>query len=479
MAFKKIIKATSIFGSVQVFSLISSVLKSKLIAILLGPNGFGIISLLTSSVDIVRSIFGFSIETSGVKNIAIFSKNSSNELESEVSLLIKIALFSGIFGLIFYVFLAPFISLSSFGTYKQWYLVAFLSIVVLFKQLSNSYSAIFQGIEKYKTIAKISVISSFFSFILTIVFVYFLKFDGIIPSLIFSAFISYLISRHYFIKLNIKKKTISYTSVISKGKNLLLFGSLLTISGYIPLLINYSLQVYINCTAGLLQVGIYSVALMIMNGYIDMIFNAMSTEYYPRISSISEDSEELNKAVNQQIYFSMLVITPILLFFAGFSSYIIKFILNSEFLAVVPLLNWALVGMFFKAISFCMGYIILAKADKKLFSYTTIVSNILYGLLLFLGYYHKGLEGIGMAFFSYYLLHLMGIYILTKKIYAIKILKEQYTIFIITGILFIFLYGILNFSTTILIKNILLITLFLFSSVFSFLKLYKKYTIIE
>ena len=49
-SYRQILKATSLFGGVQVFSIIISVIRSKAIAVWLGPLGVGIIGLLTNSL---------------------------------------------------------------------------------------------------------------------------------------------------------------------------------------------------------------------------------------------------------------------------------------------------------------------------------------------------------------------------------------------------------------------------------------------
>ena len=48
-SYRQIMKATSLFGGVQIFQIIISVIRSKFVAILLGPSGMGIVGLLAST----------------------------------------------------------------------------------------------------------------------------------------------------------------------------------------------------------------------------------------------------------------------------------------------------------------------------------------------------------------------------------------------------------------------------------------------
>ncbi len=475
MPYKKIIKATSLFGGVQVINLLLSVIKTKFITIILGPNGYGLLSLLTNAVEVLRSIVGFSIETSGVKNISLYYKNNESEkLNFEYSLLLRIAFFSGVAGVFLAIIFAPLMSYWVFDTTEKWFLFVFLSIIILFKQITNGNSAALQGFEHYTWLAKITIFSSLFSLFFTLGLLYFYKFDGIVPSLITTAFINFLVSKYYISNIKIKPRKIPISEVIIKGKELFLFGGLLTISGYVPMLMNYALQLHIQHTEGLAKVGIFSVALLVMNGYVDLIFNAMSTEYYPRLSAYINDNTKTSEAVNYQLEFAMLLITPILLVFMGFGEFIIQILFSKQFLEVMPLLKWAFIGMFFKAVSFCMAYLVVAKADKKVFLYKTIIFSVLYIIFLYIGYSILNLQGIGIALLFYYFLYLLVAYFLSIYWYKIKINKSIFQLFIKSLFFFIVIFFVLNISIFWL-KYLIVLLIILLSSLYSIRKIFNNF----
>ena len=69
-SYRQIVKATSLFGGVQFFQIIISVIRSKFVAILLGPAGMGIVGLLTATTGLVAGLTNFGLGTSAVKNIS-------------------------------------------------------------------------------------------------------------------------------------------------------------------------------------------------------------------------------------------------------------------------------------------------------------------------------------------------------------------------------------------------------------------------
>ena len=68
--YKQIVKATSLFGGVQVFTIIVLIVKSKFVALYIGPLGVGIVGLYTTTIALVTSVTNFGLKTSSVKNIS-------------------------------------------------------------------------------------------------------------------------------------------------------------------------------------------------------------------------------------------------------------------------------------------------------------------------------------------------------------------------------------------------------------------------
>ncbi len=69
-SYRSIFKATSLFGGLQVYQILIGIIKSKFIAILLGPAGMGIMGLYQSTLDLIKSISAFGLEQSAVRDIS-------------------------------------------------------------------------------------------------------------------------------------------------------------------------------------------------------------------------------------------------------------------------------------------------------------------------------------------------------------------------------------------------------------------------
>jgi len=68
--YKSIFKATSIFGGVQVFNILITLIRGKAVAILIGTAGMGLNGLFLSGLNLIKSISSLGITESAVRDIS-------------------------------------------------------------------------------------------------------------------------------------------------------------------------------------------------------------------------------------------------------------------------------------------------------------------------------------------------------------------------------------------------------------------------
>ena len=175
-SYSSILKATSLFGGVQIISIIIKVIKSKFMALFLGAEGIGISGLLTSSLDLVSASTNFGLHISAVKDI---SEANASENKSRVAVVItvlkKILWITGILGLISTIVFSSVLSEIAFGTSEYSLAFVWLSITLLFTQLTSGHLVLLQGLQKLKFLAKANLLGSFTGTLVTIPLYYFFR----------------------------------------------------------------------------------------------------------------------------------------------------------------------------------------------------------------------------------------------------------------------------------------------------------------
>ncbi|KAF2333151.1 oligosaccharide flippase family protein [Flavobacterium daemonense] len=435
-SYKEIIKATSIFGGTQFIGILVSIVRSKLVAIFLGPAGMGIVGLLTSTTDLIGSLTNFGLRTSAVKNIAAsYSLGNEQQIAVEVTILKRLVWITGLLGMIITFLLAPWLSQITFGNSEYTNGFRWICVILLFNQLTAGQDAVLQGMRKLKYLSLSSIYGSVLGLFLVVPIYYFFGVKGVVPVIIISSLVLMLLTWYFVDKIKIAKVSISKEKTWQSGKIMLKMGFLLSLSALLTTGGSYLLRIYISNTGTVVDVGLYNAGFAIIGTYVGMIFSAMGTDYYPRLSGVSHDKIETNKLINQQGEIGLLLLGPVLAIFMTFSGWAVLLLYSTKFLPVTSMIAWASLGMYFKASSWSISYIFLAKSDSKLF-FLNELSVIGYGLFFnILGYYLYGLEGLGISFLLMYFFYFIQVFFVCKKKYDfilqtkfLKILVQQFII---------------------------------------------------
>lgn len=430
-SYRQIMKATSIFGGVQVFQILIRIIRSKFIAVLLGPSGLGIAGLLGSTLQLISSLTTFGLGTSAVKEVSgAYASDNKFEVSKKVKIVRRWVWITGLLGALITLFGAPWLSELTFGNDEYTFAFIWISVTLLLNQISTGQNVLLRGTRKIKLLAQASVLGSVLGLFATIPLYYYYGIDGIVPGIILTSIVTLVLSWYFSNKVEIKNIRISYSDTFKEGKGMLKLGFMLSLSGIITLGVSYIVRIFISREGGVDQVGFYSAGFSIINSYVGMIFTAMSTDYFPRLSGVSSDLKKRNLEINQQTEIAILILAPIVLIFMIYIKWGVILLYSVKFLPVVQMILWAVLGILFKAGAWAMGFLFLAKGAGKLFFWNEIVFNIYYLLLNIIGYYFFGLEGLGMAFLLSYILYMFQVFIVADKYYQFSYNKEFYKIFI-------------------------------------------------
>jgi O-antigen/teichoic acid export membrane protein len=431
-SYRQIMKATSIFGGVQVFQIIIGIVRSKFIAILLGPLGMGISGLLTSTTGFVAALTNFGLSTSAVKDVsAAYSTGNEIRLATVAKVFRQWVWVTGLLGAVLTAALAPWLSEITFGNRDYTFAFIWISVTLLLNQISSGQGVLLRGMRQIRYMAQSGMIGSVIGLFTTIPLYYFYGIQGIVPGIIVTAITSLALTWYYAHKLDIKPIYVSKARTIAEGKGMLKMGFMISLSGLITIGAAYVVRIYISNTGGVDQVGLYSAGFAIINTYVGMVFTAMSTDYYPRLSAVSHSNEKSKEVINQQAEIAILILAPIILVFLVFINWVVIVLYSTKFTPINDMILYAALGMFFKAASWSIAFIFLAKGASKVFFWNELIANVyLLGLNL-LGYKYFGLLGMGISFMVAYVLYVIQVFFVSRYQYQFSFTPAFYKIFIL------------------------------------------------
>ncbi len=402
---RTIIKTMGMFGSIQVFNILCSIIRTKLIALWIGPVGMGLFAIFNSAIEMIGNITNLGLRTSSIRNISQ-ETNNGGKLNRICTVVRRWTLVLGILGAIVIASASPLLSQMSFGDKNHiWGYIA-LSIAVLANTLTNGEHSILQGTSLLRKLAKASLYGAFTGLLLSIPLFYFLGEDSIIPSIICYSlsilFFSYLLRNK---NVGIQGETLSIKDTINLGKDFLKLGIFITLTDITTQITNYAFISYLNNASSTEMVGYYQTGYTLIAKYTALIFSSLGVEYFPRLSKVSHSNIRLNTFVSQEINIVLMILTPVIIAFILCRRLIISILYSPDFFIIETFISVGIIGMIFRAISWCMAFVILAKGTGKIFFITEITSTIIFLFLYIPAFNIFGLNGFGVAFLLWYLFY--------------------------------------------------------------------------
>ena len=414
---KQILKSTGILGSAQLVIILIGIVRVKVLAILLGASGVGIAGLYQSTVDIIKSATGLGIGYSAVRNIAAdVASGDEKKISTTAAVLKRWVWATGLLGMIVSIVFSRQLSQMAFGNTSHSDGIRLLSLTLLLAAISSGQLALLQGFRRIGDIAKANVFSSLIGLISAIFIYYYLGVKGIVPALLVSYILSLFLSWFYARKIKIKKADINLLQVFDKGKTMVKLGVFLSITTFASRAVMYIVRSFIMMEGGVDSVGYFVAAWTISSMYISAIFGAMGSDFFPRLSSIQHGPDAVTTLVNEQTEVALLITAPIIIGMVSFIDLVVTIFYTKDFGTTADILDWQLMGDFFKVLAWPMGFIMLAKGKGKLFIVTELSWNLFFLAGVYVGWGFFDIQVTGIAFLASYVLYVFVVYAVARKL---------------------------------------------------------------
>jgi PST family polysaccharide transporter len=414
-SYDQILKSTALIGASSAINVGFSILRLKAFALLLGPNGVGLIGLYSSLLEVSQALAGLGVQTSGVRQIAeAEASGDQKRITQTIIALRRVSLLLAMVGALGFAFAAPFLSPTMSGEGAQ-ATVAILAAALALRIIAGSQGALIQGKRRIADLAKLNTIGAGVSTLAAIPLVYWWGLGGIAPSILVMAAASLATSSWYSRKVELPALSVSWADFGREAQALLRLGMIFMVSAVLTLASAYVIRLIVLQGEGLIAAGLYQAAWTIGGLYASFILQAMGADFYPRLTAICHDNDACNRLVNEQVQVSILLAGPGVLATLTLAPLVLGVLYSSEFVPAVELLRWICVGMLLRIVAWPLGYIIVARAANKAFFWTEVAATLVHVGVAWILVPRLGLVGAGLAFFGLYLWHSGLVYLLVRS----------------------------------------------------------------
>lgn len=402
-ATRAILRAVTLLGSAQGLSMVCSLVRNKLVALWAGQGGVAILGIFSAAVEMFSAVAQQGVRTSSVADIASAADNPSR-LARVSAVVARYGLVIGIAGALLMALLAPLLSRLSFGSGDFTWSFVLLGAAVFLNSFIATRQAIAQGTGRLARLARASLVGALAGLAASVPLIWFLRLEGMVWIIVvYSAATAAALAVP-----KLRLPAVRLGDTLREGSAFMRLGLWLTLTSVIGWGVSYLLMSWLHYRGGDTATGLYQSGYTIAVRYVGIIFSSISLEFYPRLAQRSERlarsprHPSLLIAHENSVVLSLSV--PAAACLIILAPWVMRVLYSSDFTAAVPFMAGCLAAIPFRSLSWCAGFLVIARGDGRVFLVIEVASNLVCLILSAVGYAVGGMAGLGAA----YLLWLAG-----------------------------------------------------------------------
>lgn len=406
---------TSILTAIStIIKVIAGFIINKVIATYIGPSGLAFVGQLQNFTTMVTTLSNGATGKGIVKYTAEYKTVEEKQKIFSSSIIISLvcSFFISIFLFGFSDYLSELILKDA--QYSSVFVVFGLTVFLF--ALNTVLMSILNGQKEIKKYVLVNIASSVFALIFTSFLIMQLNLIGALYSLVLNQSVVFFVTLGFVVKSSWFKLEYFKQGLDKESLSKLSKYSLMTMTSAISVPVTHMIvRNYIGDNLSWNDAGYWQGIWYISTIYLMVITTSLSVYYLPRLSEI-EDRNELK----QEIFDGYKTIMPIVFIFASIifllKEYVVLIAFTEEFIPMLELFTWQLIGDVIKIAAWLLAYLMLAKAMTKAFIYTEIAFKITFMTFSYIFINKYGLVGVTYAYTLNYLIYLITMIIIFRKV---------------------------------------------------------------
>ena len=414
---REILKSSALIGGSSAINIGIGMVRTKLMALLLDPAGYGVLGAYMQVCDLARSVAQMGLNASGVRQIAeAAGSHDAQRIARVARALSRASLLCGLLGAVLLVALSAPLAALTFGDTGHAVAIAWLGVAVFFNVVAGGQGALLQGLRRIGDMAWLSVIGALTGTLIAVPMVYALGTDGLAPALVMMAMVALAASWWFSRRVEVVDPVMSLPQMVSESAALLKLGMAFMASGLLMTGAAYAVRTIVLRHSGLEAAGIYYAAWTLGGLYLGFVLQALGTDFYPRLVGVAHDDAACNRLVNEQAQVSMLLAMPGVLFTLVVAPAVLMLFYSAKFMPAVDTMRWICLGMALRVVNWPIGYVVVAKNRQVLFFSVEAAWVIVNVTLTWWCVDAFGVAGAGIAFLGSNVFHGLIIYPIVRQL---------------------------------------------------------------
>jgi PST family polysaccharide transporter len=389
---KNLFKATLITGSAAVINLLANLVRAKLTAIYLGPEGVAALAQVSAFVTLAVTVSSFGLASAIVRFVAEYkSQNRHHELRS---LMLNATAFSAISSILITTAFLVFAPEVATFIYSKPIFIGLVSLSLLnipIAVITNMGVGILQGFKEIRADAGLGIFSSITALIIITVLLIPMGLSGAVigglianyvTSAVFFYFLIGIIKRHTDIQMNNRILSLARTRFsVRPLRPLAGLAAAGIMGGGATGIADILIRSKLISRFGLEVAGGIQPLISISSQYTGVIASAVGTYALPRLSEISGDRGRYNREINSYIRIMLLLVAPAAFILSIAAKIIIPILYTNKFLIAAPLIPIQSVSDVAKITFFCASTALISMSRGKIMVLLAFITPLSYYLV--------------------------------------------------------------------------------------------------
>lgn len=416
-SYRRILRSSSILGGAWFINIAIGLLRTKVLAVLLGPIGVGLTSLYSGLVTTAGAFATMGVGTVGTRQIAeAASKDDVHALAVARRAMFWGTLLLATVGALVVWSLRVVLAEQVLGSASRSGVVGWLALGVALSVAAASQAALIQGMSRVGDVARLNVFGAILNTVIGIGLIWHWGDAGLVAYVLVGPAANFVLGHFYVSRLpKVAPESVTSQEIVAAWKILLALGLAYVGAEAVGALSQLWIRVYVGRNLGTESLGQYQAAWTISTQYIGFVLMAMAADYYPRLTGVHRDPLASARLVNEQTEIATLLSAPVFIAMMALAPWVLRLLYTASFTPAVEVLRWQVLGDVFKVASWPLGFLILAAGDGKTFFWSECAAWLV--LAAFVGIFVPviGFRATGMASLACYGFYLPLTYWLARK----------------------------------------------------------------
>ncbi|MCL6740395.1 O-antigen translocase [Sphingomonas sp. RB56-2] len=414
------VRATSIIGGASLLNIAIGLVRMKIAAIVLGPIGIGTIGLLQNLLNAAATAGGLSLGTAGAREIVASERTGGPPSASAArrAIFVTVGLLSLCSGFTFWLFREPLAGLL-FQDRGKAAEVGWLAVGVAVIAAAGYQTAILSARRRIGDMARLTMLSATAGALIGTASVIIWQADGILPFILAAPIATLAFGWIFLRRVPPADGDLPRDAIKRHVRSLVGHGASLTIAVFVILCGQLAIRTLVERKLGASALGHFQAAWTITAVYLFFIFQAMGTDYLPRLTAEMGDRAKAQRLVDGQAEVGILLAAPILLGMIGLAPWALSILYTSQFVEATDLLRYQMLGDLLRLAIWPVAIALMAGGATRHYTFAEIIGTaILVGVTMVL-LPLAGLAAPGMAYVVTNLIYGAVIMAFAHRLYGI------------------------------------------------------------